>query len=199
MKNSPDKIERMKKVLADSYPKPAENDRQALPAAARQLLEKSSPQTTDADSQSIWQRVREFLRGPQLIGLGAAAIVVIMATLHFVSKPPTEITDPSGPSFRSGAGDELPDMIVVMKNLNEQQTEAIKNSGYFREEQLVILGTEDDLQEYRDHQVVLVDGTSGEITTPFSPTGSTQSMESDPDELASQVLDVLATFTDSEK
>ena len=199
MKNSPDKIERMKEVLADSYPKAPEEERQALPAAARQLLEKSSPETLVEDSQSLWQRLREFLRGPQLIGLGAAALVVVMAALHFAGKPPTEISDPSGTSFRSGAGEELPDMLVVMTRLNEEQTDAIQNSGYFRKEQLVTLGADDDLEQYKDHQVVLIDGASGEITTPFSDTVSTQSMASNPDDLASQVLDVLATFTTNEE
>ena len=194
MKNSPDKIERMKEVLADSFPKTAEEDRQALPAAARQLLEKSSPAATEeAHTQSIWQRVGEFLRGPQLIGLGAAALVVVMATLHFSNPSTTETPEPSGPSFRSGSGEDLPAQLVVLKNLSANQTKAIQDSGYFQKEQVVILGTE-ELETYQDHQVVLVDGTTGEITTPFATTTSPQTMASDLDELVSQIVDALATF-----
>lgn len=198
MKNSPDKIERMKEVLADSYPKTAEEDRRPLPAAAKQLLEKSSPKTTEADSQSLWQRLREFLRGPQLIGLGAAAVLVIMVALQFAGDPPIETTDPTGTSFRSGGGEELPAQLVVLRNLSDQQVGLIQGSGYFQKEQVLVLDADDDFQNYRDHQVVLLDGSTGEITTPFASTKFTQSMASDPDDLVSQILDVLATFTDSE-
>ena len=199
MKDSPDKIERMKEVLADSYPKTAEKDRQALPAAARQLLEKNSPGKAAEETQSLWQRLREFLRGPQLIGLGAAAVLVVVVALQLGGDPATDPTDPNGTSFRSGAGDNLPSMLVVMKNLNDEQAEAIRSSGYFRDEQLLVLEAEDDLQEYRDHQVVLVDGSIGEITTPFAVTKFTEKIESDPEDLPTQVLDLLSAITEDEE
>ncbi|YCM44308.1 hypothetical protein V2O64_23675 [Verrucomicrobiaceae bacterium 227] len=199
MKNSPDKIERMKAVLAKSCPKPPGEDRQALPAAARQLLEKSSSNSSSGASLSWWQRLQGILQGPQLIGLGAAAVLLIMVALHFSNKPPTEIVNPKGQAMRSGGDEKLPALLVVLKNLNDQQAETIQSSGYFQEDQIVTLDAGDDLQKYRDHQVVLIDGASNKITTPFATTEFTQAMASDPDELVSQILAVLSTFPATEE
>jgi hypothetical protein len=194
MKNSPDKIERMKEVLAQSCPKASGDQRRSLPAAARQLLEENSADSSTPASLSWWERLQGLLRGPQLIAAGAVALLVIMVSLHFSNQTPVEIDKPKGQTMRSGSDEALPPLLVVLKNLDEQQSDAIRNSGYFQEEQIVTLEVDGDIQRYRDHQIVLVDGDRGEITTPFAPTGFSQAMASDPDEFVSQVLDALSNL-----
>ncbi|BCX48239.1 hypothetical protein HAHE_21470 [Haloferula helveola] len=201
--DSNDRIERLKQVLADSYPQRAEGRaKEPLPEsvlAALEGREARTPSPTVAKA-SFFEKVAAMFRTPQLAAVGMAAVVVIAAVWIFNPFGSTT-TDPGpgpGPQdFRSPGGDSKAS-IVIVTGLSDEQVSELQDSGYFREDQLVVVPSDSDLQSAleanRRPNLVLVDGGIGEISTPFAGDDGPDALafSSDDDDLAELILETLA-------
>jgi len=190
MNDSSDRLERVKEALAQSYSRVRDEDREPLPSAAREILAKQEASIQERKT-SWWQRLHRFFQGPQLIGLGAAAMLVVAAVIMF-PRGGADPTVPKGQPMRSGGDSQEASLLVVLKDLDPTQVQAIRESGYFRENQLLELAASGSLESYRDRQLVLVDGASGEISTPFAELPIKESFSTEDPELASLILDIIA-------
>jgi hypothetical protein len=199
--NDPDKrLERMKQVLAESFPRTAEGqEKEPLPASVRAALQ--GPAARETAPVSFVERVLAWFRGPQLAMVAVTAVLVLFAVVQFGpgDKPATGGTD----TMRSGGGTaELPP-VIVLHGLSSEQVDGLKASGYFRPEQLLVVpageALDGFLESHRRPQLVLVDGTGGEITLPFAGEGgpAATAIPADNGELAPLLLDLLGNLPDS--
>jgi hypothetical protein len=193
MNDSSDRLERVKEALAQSYARVRDEDREPLPSAAREILEKLEMPVQQREA-SWWQRLHRFFQGPQLIGLGAAAMLVVAAVIML----PRGTVEPGitrgggGQTMRSGDDTREASLLVILKDLDPTQVQAIRESGYFRDQQIFEMTSGGNLEKYRDRQLVLVDGASGEISTPFAELPIKESFSTKDPELASLILDIIA-------
>lgn len=200
-----DRAERMKKILADSYPRVAEGHRkEPLPESVRAALAGNPRPETKA--VPFFEKLLSLLRGPQLAGLGAAAVLVIAAVV--LTRPPVEINNPGNggtDTMRSGGGVVSEPSLIVLHALTEPQSAALQSSGYFQPEQLLVAPTEGDLAAFlaskRRPNLVLADGDTGEISAPFAGEDAPApvAFASDDNDLAPLLLDMLAQLPEPEK
>ncbi|WP_193213830.1 hypothetical protein [Luteolibacter marinus] len=192
-----ERLERMKQVLADSYPRVSgQHGREPLPESVRVALGgqvRSAP-----DKVPFFEKLFSLLRGPQLAAVAVTAMLVIAAVI--LTRPPSgvETGGSKGQDFRSGGGTAGLPSLVVLHQLGAAQTEALESSGYFRPEQLAVVPAGDDLAAFLESNkrpnLLLVDGATGEITAPFAgDTGPAAiSFAGDETDLAPRILDLLA-------
>lgn len=200
-----ERLERMKKVLADSYPRVAEGHRkEPLPGSARAAL--AGNPRTEPKALSFFEKLLSLLRGPQLAALGSAAVLVIAAVV--LTRPPAD-TGNTGiggtDTMRSGGGAVSEPSLIVLHALTEPQSAALLSSGYFRPEQVLVAPADGDLTTFletkRRPNLVLADGDTGEISAPFAGLDgpSPISFTSDDTDLAPLLLDMLAKLPEPEK
>ena len=200
-----DRAERMKKVLADSYPRVAEGHRkEPLPESVRAALA-GNPRTAPKSVPFI-EKLLSLLRGPQLAGLGAAAVLIIAAVV--LTRPPADIGNTGNggtDTIRSGGGAVSEPSLIVLHALTEPQSAALRSSGYFRPEQLLVTPAEGDLAAFletmRRPNLVLADGDTGEISAPFAGDDGPAPVPfaNDDTDLAPLLLDMLAELPEPEK
>lgn len=190
-----ERVERMKQVLADSYPRAAAGQRkEPLPESVRAALR--GPAVRETSSVSLLDRLLSFFRGPQLAAIGVTAVLVIVALLAL--GPPEQDAKDGTDTMRSGGGSVSLPSLVVLHGLSAEQSAALQSSGYFRPEQLLAVPAGQELAAFleanRRPNLIVVDGTKGTITAPFAAAEGPAAMtftggETD---LAPQVLDMLA-------
>lgn len=189
----------MKEVLAESYPQVDEENRESLPPAALEILKGSSQ---SAPEKSSWpDRLRSLLHGPQLMGLGAAAVLILSVVFLYPRHHDTPGNEPNTVNMRSGQGGEIQTLIVVLRGLTPEQISAVQESGFFKEPQLLILKTGETLPANLANQLVVVDGSQSLISSPSHQEliGEHQLPE-DIQDLPSLLLDLIAELpTDSEQ
>lgn len=199
--NDPDhRLERVKQVLADSFPRTADGqEKEPLPASVRAALQ--GPAARETAPGSFVERVLAWFRGPQLAAVAVTAVLVLVAVLQFGAEDPA--APDTADTTRSGGGStELPP-VIVLHGLSTEQVEGLKASGYFRPEQLLVVPAGDALgaflESHRRPHLVLVDGTGGEITLPFAGDGApaATALPADNGELAPLLLDLLGSLPDS--
>jgi hypothetical protein len=197
--------ERVKQVLADSYPRLAEGQRkEALPASVRAALAGSAAPAArrEAAGESLLDKLLSFFRGPQLAALGVAAVLAIVAVV--MTRPPVESPGDGKQTMRSGGGGAGLPSRVVLHGLSEEQAEALKSSGYFRPEQLLVVPAGQDLAAFLETQrrpnLVLVDGIKGTLSAPFATAEGPAAItfESGESDLAPRILDLLAEIPSPE-
>ena len=106
--------------------------------------------------------------------------------------------DGGGQVTRSSGGDVSGPPVVVLYGLSGGQASAMRESGYFRPEQLVEVPTGGDLQgaldEHGDSSLVLVDGENGEISAPLHPDLGVIPFNSGTPDLSDFVLEFLGSL-----
>lgn len=191
-----ERVERMKQVLADSYPRVAEGQRkEPLPESVRSALR--GPAVRETPSASFLDRLLSFFRGPQLAAIGVTAVVVLVAVFTL---GPREQDAKDGPdTMRStGGGTVSLPSLVVLHGLSAEQSAALQASGYFRPEQLLAVPAGQELAAFleanRRPNLIVVDGTQGTISAPFATAEGPAAMTftSGETDLAPPVLDMLA-------
>ncbi len=195
-----DRLERMKKVLGESYPRVIDERRKdPLPASVRAELGATSG--SGAPKSGWAERLLSWLRGPQLVALGAAAVVVLVAV---IALGPADKDDGAGQAMRSGGGTASAPPVVVLRGLDEAQLAALRDSGYFRPEQLLVVPAGMDLPTFlagnRQPNLILVDASAGEISAPFAGDSGPAAVPFEPGEsdLAPLLLDMLADLPEPE-
>lgn len=196
-----ERVERMKKILADSYPRVAEAHlKEPLPSSARAAL--AGNPRTEPKPISFIEKVLSLLRGPQLTAIGAAAVLVIAAIV--MTRPPADIGN-NRDTMRSGGGSVSEPSLIVLYSLTESQSAALMSSGYFRPEQLLVAPANGDLTDFleskRRPNLILADGATGEITAPFAGEDAPApvSFASHDADLAPLLLDMLAKLPEPGK
>jgi len=196
-----ERVARMKKILADSYPRVAEPHlKEPLPASARAAL--AGNPRTEPKAVSTFEKLLSLLRGPQLTALGAAAMLVIAAIV--LTRPPAGIGN-NRDTMRSGGGSVSEPSIIVLHSLTEAQSAALRSSGYFRPGQLLAAPADVELSAFlesnRRPNLILADGDTGEITAPFAGEDAPApvSFASQDDDLAPLLLDMLAKLPEPGK
>lgn len=190
----------MKKVLAESYPRRAVGQRnEALPESVRAAL--AGTARTAETLVPFHEKLLSWLRGPQLIALGAAAVVILIATLMI--RPADDDLGGGGLTMRSGGGPVSGPPVIVLSGLSDGQIAALRDSGYFRPEQLLIAPAADApafLEANRRPNLVWIDGPSGEIAAPFAGDDGPEPVLFPPGEtdLAPLLLDMLANLPEPE-
>lgn len=190
-----ERIERMKRVLADSYPRVAEGRaKEPLPESVRAALR--GPAVRETAAAPFLERLLSFFRGPQLAALGLTAVLVIAAVLNF--GPRENGAGNTTDTMRSGGGTAGLPSLVVLHGLSAEQTAALQASGYFRPEQLLAVPAGQDVAAFLEAQrranLVLVDGTKGTISAPFAAADgpAATAFAGGETDLAPLVLDMLA-------
>lgn len=123
------RIERLKQVLASSYPRVDEEEKPApLPQS---VLERLHPKVEPPES--ILTRFVNFVARP-VPALGAVAIVTISAFLVFRPDP---TLPPQGPGIRSGGETALTPRLVLV-NAPRDSVDRFQASGYFPEDLLSV-------------------------------------------------------------
>jgi hypothetical protein len=203
--DNPERLERLKQVLADSYPeRPDERTREPLPESVRDALRGGTAARAEAAKAPLMERLLSVFRGPQLMALGAAAVVVLVAVIALNPPGPPDAPGDGGKTMRStGNGAGLPS-VVVLHGLDDARAAALEESGYFREDQLLKPGPDTDLDAFlkthRRPNLVLVDGTAGEISTPFAADPDKVVVSFDVgDDLADAILEILANLPEPEE
>lgn len=199
--NDPDKrLERMKQVLGDSFPRTADGqEKEPLPASVRAALQ--GPAARETAPASFVERVLAWFRGREFAAVAVTAVLVLFAVVQFGpgDKPATGTTD----TMRSGGGTTEQPPVIVLHGLSAEQMEGLKASGYFRPEQLLVVPAGETLdgflESHRRPHLVLVDGTGGKITLPFAGDGApaATAIPADSGELAPLLLDLLGNLPDS--
>jgi hypothetical protein len=199
-----DRLERLKQVLADSYPqRPDERTREPLPESVRAVLRGGTESRAEAAKAPLMERLLSFFRGPQWMALGAAAVVVLVAVIA-LNRPADPTTPGTGNTMRNtGNGAGLPSL-VVLHELDDARATALKDSGYFRDDQLLRVAPGADLtaflESHRRPNLVLVDGATGEISTPFAGDSSAAPISfGSEDDLTDPLLEILATLPKPEE
>jgi len=194
------RVERMKKMLAESFRSRTEDQRnEPLPASVRAAL---SGTVRSAERKiPFHEKLLSWLRGPQLIALGAAAVVIIFATVQF--RPADDDGGGGGLTMRSGGGAVSGPPVIVLQGLSGEQIAALRDSGYFRPEQLLVAPAANApgfLEENRRPNLVLINGESGEISAPFAGADGPEPILFPPGEtdLAPLLLDMLANLPEPE-
>lgn len=202
--NAPDsqeRLERLKQLLADSYPSRAEKP-EPLPESIRAALRGGSAPPVRAASVKapLLERLLSLFRGPQLVALGAVAVVVLVAVIAL--NPPGTSTDGTGngTTMRSTGSEAGLPPVVVLHGLDPALAEELETSGYFREGQLLRVDPDGDLtaflESHRRPNLVLVDGSKGgmvELSAPFAGDDARTPVAFGPDEdLAGSILEILA-------
>jgi|GEM_PF-4163428 len=201
-----ERIERLKQVLADSYPQQAEGqEREPLPESIRAALrgERVAEPRPEPLKASWIERLGNFFRTPQLAAVAATAMVVLLAVL-VLNRPglSTAGGPDGGQDIRSTGPDAGLPSVVVLHRLGDDRAAELESSGYFREGQLLRVpdGTELGafLESQRRPNLVLVDGETGEISTPFAGDGTSAAVPfAAADDLAGRILDALSELPES--
>lgn len=200
--NDPDKrLERMKQVLADSFPRTADGqEKEPLPASVRAALQ--GPAARETAPASFIERVLAWFRGREFAAVAVTALLVLFAVVQFGpgDKPAAgNGTD----TMRSGGGTTEQPPVIVLNGLSTEQVDGLKASGYFRPEQLLVVPAGETLdaflESHRRPHLVLVDGTGGQITLPFAGDSGPEAtaIPADEGELAPLLLDLLGNLPDS--
>jgi hypothetical protein len=193
---NPERLERVKEILSDSYPRTAKGEeREGLPDRVLVELGNRNPgaDKARAGGGSFREKLRALLSGPQMVGLGAAAVLIVSAVL--VLRPPD---DGGGQVMRSGGGDVSGPPQVVLYRLSAGQLESLRESPYFRSGQLLEVPPGGDLQwvldQQRDSPLVLVDGETGEISAPLWAAGEVYSFVPGTSDLQDLILEFLESL-----
>lgn len=163
--------ERVKQLLADSYPRVAKSEREPLPPRILAELQGRATEKSSPERDSFVQRLLAFLRGPQALGLGAAAALVVVAVIALLPERSTPTTDTGGEVIRSGGTTPTAPPLIVLHGLSDAQLTALRASPLFRPEQLTVVPAGQDLASFteanRRPQLIVVDGSANTITMPF--------------------------------
>ena len=167
---SSDRRERVKQMLANSYPRVREEDREPLPSSVlAELRGEKSDGSAKTERDSFWQRLGALLRGPQALGLGAAAALVLVAV--FAILPDTRNNGGDGDPTRSGGTTPPDSPLVILHGLSDAQFEAVRAAPLLRGQWTEVPDGQELAafqEEKRGPQLIVVDGTNGTITMPFS-------------------------------
>lgn len=204
----PERLERVKEVLAESFPQVPAHAQESLPESVLRELgvseRESARSAKPAPSESFLDRLLQWMRGPQALGAGAVALLLIGVLVFLPAREEGGGGDPVVPGD-GGAGRVLrspvkkvtgPSMIVFHGVLAERVQEIV-DSEIFRPEHMVTVEEGADLEavltEHRRLNLVLVDGTVGEVSLPFYSGDDLKPIALTPElELLDEVLRFLA-------
>lgn len=163
---SPERRDRMKQVLADSYPRVAKGNREPLPDSVLSEITGKRTAAEPARAEGIIARLSALFRSPAALGLGAAAALVLVAVITFYP------TDKNGPDQMRTTDLPSPDAaLVLLHDLTESQLEEFRL--FFQPNQLVIVGPNETLDAViatlkERPRLIVVDGITETISTPFA-------------------------------
>lgn len=113
-------------------------------------------------TESVWSQLKALFAQPAFAGSLAALVLVGVLMTLLMRQGPKETGEVMRGSPAEGSATPT---IIILFDLDGEQLESVKGSGYFEEKHLLVTNSADQLAEFiaQDGESIVVDGAAGEI------------------------------------